>query len=411
MDTALSIEHAAAATEPEAAAILADVFDEPGDYMLAGPSGLFGVSLSAPAAEARDALALWSELFPDDGQYVIRKARSSDQPPTEEPFHTPKRIPRWWIEALLSDVEQNALTLRGAFIDRMIELAERHAGALADPDAIAALESILMDFRLAVKWSLGLPMTPAIEERLRALGFSKDELLRFPGMAYRLGMIERRLAKKPDLPLAEILRMARSVPLNPADEAAIAHATARAGDALTPVLLGDAQRTAAEALERERAMTRTLTTQGIQREWSTREFARQLRETLSPEGVVRDFDRVARTEMQDARVRGAFAADSKARDWTPDTRVFRTIAAVPCNECLRLYKTPDGMPRLYTVDALEEEDARGYNRRRPYHARVGATHPHCLCSPWVKWWPQMKAIYEPERAKWLAAMKRRGLGG
>jgi hypothetical protein len=411
MDTALSIEHAAAATDVEAAAILADVFDEPGDYVLAGPGGLYGIRLSAPAIAARDPMALWQELFAADGEYVIRKARAVDPDPTEEVVHTPKRIPRWWIEALLSDAEQHALTLRGTFVEKMTELVAKHAGALADPEAIVALEQILMDFRLAVKWSLGLPLPPAIEGRLRALGFTTDEVLRFPGMAYRLGMIESELAKRPHMPLKDILRIARAVPLNPADEVAIKHATARAGEALSPVLVRDAQRTMAEALEHERGLTRTLTARGIEREWSTREFSRQLRETLSPEGVVRDFDRVARTEMQESRIRGAFAADMKARDWKPSTQVFRTVAAVPCNQCLTLYKDETGMPRLYTVEALEAEDARGYNRGRPYHARVGVTHPNCLCSPWVKWWPEMKAIYEPERAKWLATYKRRGIGG
>jgi len=407
MDAALSIEHADAVTEAEAAAVLSAVFDKAGSYILSGPAGLFGVEMSHPAEAARDVLTLWHSLFPGDGHYIV-KAR-----PPDEPAAVPKRLPRWWLEGLLSDATQRGLSLRGLMVDRMADLIREHAGALTDPEAIAAIEELLMDFRLAAKWALGNPLPPAVERRLRALGFTDDEIIRFPGLAYRLGMIEAELEQRPNVPLEDILRLARATPLNPADKVAIAHATARAGDALTPVLVRDAERTAAEALERERAMLRTMTAAAVRRDMSTRAFASQLYHTLSPEGVVRDFDRVARTEMQDARVRGAFAADAKVRKWTPATQVFRTLAAVPCNGCLTLYKDEQGMPRLYTVEALEDADAKGYNRGPvgSWHARIGPTHPNCLCSPWVKWWPEHTALYEPERAKWTATLKRRGLGG
>jgi hypothetical protein len=405
-DVALTIEHAADATEADAAAVLSDVFDKGGDYIVSGPTGMFGVNISAPAAAARDALTLWNAIFPVDGHYIVKAKLPEDEPPP-----IPKRLPRWWLESLLSDATQHAITLRSLFVERVTDLVRQYGGALTTPEARMALEALLMDFRLAVKWSLGQPLPAAVERRLRAMGFRDDEIIRFPGLAYRLGMIEAELAKRPDMPLAEILRIARAVPLNPADEIAIAHAAARAGDVLTPVLVRDAERTVAQALEYERSLLRTMTAAAVKKEMGAREFARTLYYALSPEGVVRDFDRVARTELHEARVRGAFAADEKARGWTPETQVFRTVAAVPCNVCLTLYKADDGMPRLYTVEALEADDAKGYNRGPvgSWHARIGATHPNCLCSPWVKWWPEMTKLYEPERAKWLATFKRRGL--
>jgi hypothetical protein len=406
-DAAVSIEHTAAATAEEAMRVLAGVFDEPGDYLLTGPNGLFGVRLSDAALKARDPLTLWHALFPFDGHYVIKKARPID--PREEPVVLPKRLPRWWLEGLLNDATEGSLKLRDVFLQRLDSIFMKHAGRLATPEAQEAIEEALFDFRLAIKWSLGYQLTPKQHQRLVDAGYKPEEILQFPGLSYRLGMIEAALDKEPGLDLAAILKIARATPLNPADEVAIQYATAKAAEALTPVLLHDPTVAIATALDRERSMVRTLTADAIRREWSTKEFSRQLRETLSPEGIVRDFDRVARTEMQDARVRGAFAADAKARKWSDATHVFRTIAAVPCNECLRLYKTPEGMPRLYTVEALHAADDDGYNRRRPYHARIGPTHPNCLCSPWVKWWPEMHAIYDSERSKWTAAMKRRGM--
>ena len=405
---ALTIEHTAETTEAEAASILADVFDLPGKYLLAGPAGVFGVELSHGAAVARDPLTLWTTLFPHDGHYVIK---ATGVPPSDEPATAPKRLPRWWLETLLEEAKKGGRNLRDLFLNRIEKFVAKFGGKFTTAEAVVELEDLLTDFRLAVKWALGHPLTPAVERRLQKLEFSWEDILNFPGLAYRLGMIEGALVKQPNLTWEEVLRLARAVPLNPADEVAVAHATLRAGDALTPVLLRDPERMASDALERERSMLRMMTTEAVQREMGAREFARRLYNTLSPEGVVRDFDRVARTELHEARVRGAFAADQKVRKWTPDTQVFRTVAAVPCNACLMLYKTADGMPRLYTVAELEEQDAQGYNRGPigEWHARVGATHPNCLCSPWVKWWPEMKGIYEADRPKWLAAFKRRGI--
>src|SRR4249920_1895706 len=127
-------------------------------------------------------------------------------------------------------------------------------------------------------------------------------------MAYRLGMIEDALAKKPTLDLAAILRLARAVPLSPADEKAIAYASVQAGEALTPVLMRDSMTVLSGALEKERAIVRTKTAEAVKQEMGARELSRDLRAQLAPEGVVRDFDRVARTELQEARVRGAFEA-------------------------------------------------------------------------------------------------------
>jgi hypothetical protein len=411
-DSALTIEHASETTEAEAAAILSEVFAEPGKYLLTGPAGFFGIELSSAASDARDPLALWQALFPADGVYVI-KAAGPPRTPSDEPPPVPKRLPRWWLEAVLSDAMKGGLRIRDLFAERIGDLVAKYGGALTSPAAQAELEDTLADFRLAIKWTLGHPLPASVERRLRALKFTDAEIIQFPGLGYRLGMIEAELAKRPDLTLDEILKLARAVPLNPADESAIAHATVRAGDALTPALLRDPERILADVFDRERALLRTMTPAAVKHEIGAREFARDLYRALSPEGVVRDFDRVARTELHEARVRGAFAADQKVRGWTPSTQVFRTLAAVPCNACLMLYKTGEGMPRLYTVSDLEEQDAAGYNRGPigSWHARIGSTHPNCLCSPWVKWWPEMKSIYEADRPKWLAAMKRRGLGG
>lgn len=405
---ALTIEHSSETTEAEAASILADVFDLPGKYLLAGPPGVFGVELSHGAAAARDPLALWTALFPCDGHYVIKATGASDD---DQAPPQPKRLPRWFLESVLDAAKKGNLSLRNLIAHYIAEWIGEFGGDLTSIVAQEKLEELLKDFRLAIKWSLGFPLSPGVERMLRQMKFTREEIVQFPGVAYRLGMIESELVKRPDLPLEEIMRLARAVPLNPADEVAIAHLTARAGEALTPIALRDPMRLVADALERERAMLRVMAPEAVKREMGAREFASRLYHALSPEGVMRDFDRVARTELQDARVRGSFAADQKVRKWTPATQVFRTVASVPCNACLMLYKTPDGMPRLYTVGDLEAEDAQGYNRGPigEWHARIGATHPNCLCSPWVKWWPEMKGIYDPDRPKWQATFARRGL--
>jgi len=237
---ALTIEHTAETTEAEAASILADVFDLPGRYLICGPPGVFGIDLSHPAGEARDPLAIWTALFPADGHYVIKKAAPPREPPPDVPV--PRRLPRWWLEALLSEATRGGLRLRDMFAEKIAELAGQYGGALTTPEARVALEELLMDFRLAIKWTLGQPLTPRVERTLRDLGFTDSEVIQFPGLAYRLGMIEAELVKRPELTFDEVLKLARAVPLNPADEAAIAYASVKAGDALTLVLLRDPER-------------------------------------------------------------------------------------------------------------------------------------------------------------------------
>jgi len=142
-----------------------------------------------------------------------------------------------------------------------------------------------------------------------------------------------------------------------------------------------------------------------------RAFARELAKRFAPEGVIRDWERVARTEIGEARNRGAYEAERRARGWTSETLIYRNLSATPCSGCLKLYKQPDGMPRRYPVAFVEAEDAKGYNRGhwREWHVRIGLTHPQCRDSPWSAWHPVLASVFAQTAAEWKATYARRGI--
>jgi hypothetical protein len=372
----VEIAYPQAATAREAHAHLSELFPAAGHYFVKAETGrLLDVELNGPASWSGDPLEIWRHIFPAAGRYELRKAR-----PMEEGAH----FQEWFLERLAADAEANFGNLR-RLVRKMLEnYLQRYNGHLTDPGVLEQLEHLLFDARQAVRWSLAMPVSLPVEQRLRELGLTDQDVLDFPGLAYRLGLLEREAV----LPSAgseqawtHLLRTVRDVQVTHSDEAAILYARQRAAQYLSPVLLRDGQAMTLEIQAREIALTRELTAEAVRQEMHPRALARQLYKRLGlEEGIQRDFDRVARTEIQEARVRGAFEGERRARGWTATTLVYRIVAAHPCNGCIRLYVGTDGMPKRYKVRELEREDAQGLNRGpwRTWHARIGPTHPHCV---------------------------------
>ena len=88
--------------------------------------------------------------------------------------------------------------------------------------------------------------------------------------------------------------------------------------------------------------------------------------------------------------------------------LFRNTSATPCRGCFRLFKNPDGTPRLYTRAELEAGEAMGVNRGgwRDYHLRLGPEHPACACSPWLQYHPAMQQMHEKSAPRYAEAMRR-----
>lgn len=401
----VSIHHAATATPREVGAVLAALFPAAGLYHVQAPSRRAReVRFSAAPAAAADPMPIWRALFEADGDYIVKAIT------TRGHVVHGKRFEEWWLERLVAAAEGQFTDLQGV-VRRAVELFIReHGGHLSDPQVVARFERLLFDLRQGLRWSVAQPVTPAIEEALRALGFADRHVLDFPGVAYRLGMLSDTLAKPgTSFTWEQALELAARAPVLPSDEVAIAHARMRAGAYLTPVAMRPAQALHLAAAEREQQLLRTMAVEAVAQQMAPKAFARELFKRFREEGVHRDWERVARTEIAEARCVGAFAAESRLRGWTAETTIYRTLGAAPCNGCLKLYRTSGGMPRVYTVGEVQAADALGPNQGpwQAWHARIGPTHPNCRDSPWLTWKPVLARVFESSAPEWAATWKRR----
>lgn len=401
----------AAASPAEASALIATVFDRAGRYGIALPDGtLLDVDFSAPGSAAEDATSILRACCPTAGTYRVGT-------PTELlkalRYQPAKPFDEWWFERLVAEAAHGYDNVRTLYQRTITDFFVTHLGRHADPTTLAKFEALLFDLRQALRWQVAAPIAPDIRARLEALGFTTRDLVDFPGLAYRLGMMEARIQAGPRVTWDELLVIAGEAPVLTSDQVAIAVARERAAQYLAPVLTRVGTEAHAAILAQERELVRALTGEAIAREQSARTLARTLYAKVEEElGIVRDWDRVARTETQEARLRGAFEGERRAKQWTAGTLVYKTLGPNPCNGCLRLWKAPDGMPFLITVGDLEREDARGPNRGpwREWHHRIGPSHPNCLDSPALTWNPALAGFFrEQARTKWARMMEERGL--
>ncbi len=400
----LAIQHATSATPAEAIEALARAFPVAGTYHLRGGGRRREVSFSDAPSRAADPLTLWQALFPVDGDYLVKAIT------TRGVVVHGKRFEEWWLERLVAASREQFVDLR-AVVRRAVELfIQEHGGSLADPTVLQRFERLLFDLRQGMRWAVAQPVTPGVEAVLRELGFEDRHVLDFPGVAYRLGMLSDELAKPgAKFSWPEALAMAAKAPVMPSDELAISYLRQRAGTYLSPVVTRPVQALHVAAMEREQQLLRTMAAEAVGQEMHPRAFARQLYKRFNEEGIFRDWERVARTEIGEARCLGAFAAERRTRGWTAETEIYRTLGATPCNGCLRLYRTAGGLPRVYTVAEVEAADSFGMNQGpwRTWHARVGITHPNCRDSPWLTWKPALARVFAAKAPEWAATWARR----
>ena len=368
------IVHATEPSEAEVQAVLARAFPAADTYQVQAPDGSVRefridgpLGLAAPA-ELRP---VWERLTTaGTGRYFIKAV----PPRGGKPFDV------WFYERLMEQARRHHSSFREAARGLVQDYVRQAAGALHSPAELARFEQLLFDLRTALRWQLAAPLPPDVLERARALGLSEADIFDLSGIAYRMGMLDTQL-RRTGWSWTEALAAAARVPLTEADLATITWARVRAGQYLTPVQLRGVQEFHAAALQREVELLREMSADAVRREMHPLTFARELYRKLQVEdGIVRDWERVARTEIQEARLRGSWEGDRQARGWTADTLVYRNLSHTPCNGCLALYKTGGGLPRLYKVGEVEVADQRGPNRGpwREWHARIGPTHPQCV---------------------------------
>lgn len=345
------------------------------------------------------ALRTMQEIFTQPGRYQIEpllKAAGAD--PADE-------WEAWFMRRLHEATRTEFTTAREMIWLVLDDLLTRYKVEAPSQLDYWTLQETFFDLTTAsTARMVGLDVPRPVRRRLSRLGWSDREALDFPALAYRFGRIYTELQSAGEVtPWANLVEQAKSYPLSKLEEASIEQIRRRAGVYLQPVM---DQAGRVWSGEREVEPLREVLERHTKDRTGAREAARELGKTARAEGNFRDMDRVARTELAEATHNAAF--EERAKAWTEDTRLFRQPTPNACKGCLRLFKLPSGMPRLYTMAEVEAGEAMGLNRGswRTYHVRKGVIHPACQCPPWSRYLDVMQAMFEKDAAEWAKEMQR-----
>lgn len=348
-----------------------------------------------------EAVALVSATFSRPGRYYVEALAPMLKASTatvQDEFET------WFLRELFKRSRAHFTSSRDAIwnvLDHLLEV--RGVAAPSDLD-YWELNRTLFDLSTAsTARMVGFRLPADLTNRLQALQFTVPEMLDFPAVAYRMGLIFRQLEGRAPVDWWRLRDLAGAVPLTPAARAAVEHARLHAGIHMRPIFDEVGYLWTAE---RELGAVRQITSGAIERRSSTRVASRELAATQRAQGIGRDSDRVIRTEIAEARARGVW--DSEIADLGGETKLYRLTSPNACKGCLRLYRTSDGMPRLYTRAEVAAGDALGLNTGnwRDWHIVVGANHPSCVCGSWTRWLAAMAPVHA-ERAQAIAEKMKR----
>lgn len=338
------------------------------------------VTIPAAAPTPREALALYRRMFPSSGIYWVHAdamlAKALKMPDVaeaelEEPFE------EWFLRALERAARDRFTNARDAIWRSLDELLTHYRAEVPSHLDADLLEQTLFDLSHAsTARMVGLDVRMDVKRRLQSIGFSPPEMLDFPGLAYRMGLMYEQLRASAEVPFPQLVRLASEHPLSTQELSAIRYARQHAAEYMRPVF----SRTTQEWVN-EKEYVRGLTERSLATRTHPLEAARDLARVDRALGVQRDSERVLRTEIADCRSAGTWAA-SIAR-LPPDSLIFRIPSPRACSECKRLFKDGD-RERLHTKADVEAQDALGPNTKKPFHVRIRTIHPHCVCGPWFR---------------------------
>lgn len=239
--------------------------------------------------------------------------------------------------------------------------------------------------RMSTAAMVGFRVDPGVVRRLQLLGVGLPEILDFPALAYRMGAIRGELSRK-RISWNRVIDAARSRPLSVPERYMVQHLRRRAGIHLRPIFDATGHVWTAH---RELVPLRRVLESAVVEKRSVNEAIRELGALQRSQGIVRDAERVVRTEIADSRSRGAWDAESGS--WPSDARLFRQTSVNACRWCIRVYREPDGSPRLYTREEFERGDSEPLDRRDV--PRIGPNHPNCACGPVEIYHDAMRHIF------------------
>jgi hypothetical protein len=218
-------------------------------------------------------------------------------------------------------------------------------------------------------------------EILKRMGLLKGNVRSFIGDAYALGKIVSNLDKASvrGLTYEQVKRAATKLPTTAVEKRAMEYATEHAGqyirgigDDMVKEVTASASRASMDALRAVQAEVK----EAVIKRKTTSELKTELHRIIR--GRVRDWQRVASTEMNDAIQRGVYQEIHNQSKDGSDQLVYKRPSPNACKHCKRVYLRSDGItPRVFKLVDLEES-----NIGRPSNSwgpTVGSVHPWCQC--------------------------------
>jgi hypothetical protein len=247
-------------------------------------------------------------------------------------------------------------------------------------------------FELGIQTShlIGIDIPDHVGAMLERWGWTEKEIRNFPGWAYRIAVIRMLLENGLIHDFAELIRAAESHPLTEAERQAIEIARISAVQDLESVFDSSGKLVQGKRLGREKERLRSLIVEALIKRKHPLTVSREMYKVEKTEGIFRDFEELAITEIASAFAKGSFQADRGTGKFRDDDWLYRIPRPQACKVCLALYVNSNGTPRLYRARNLEQGTTPlidlGEKVRNLYRAVIGSAHPVCLCSPWMKYW-------------------------
>jgi len=283
----------------------------------------------------------------------------------EQILHLYNLIRDYHLAFAISLVGPESVAVQQEDVQRLVD-----AGILSPADALGLLNGDV--FGNAV--TLGVLRTHVEQAELRAKrGWYPEDV-----NALSYAELDARIKRDP-IPMTEREQAAVAAARSRAGSLIVSRGDRVAGDVLGAIQDADAEHALAASVEvGERTIEDIVsekTVQAVEERWTAGKLKSELGHRT--ETWDRDWDRIARTELQEAANLGIAASISSRYG---DANIARVPNPSACDHCNALYLGPDGLPIVKPISWFTANGLNNFGRKQAdWKATIGTIHPHCHC--------------------------------
>jgi hypothetical protein len=249
-------------------------------------------------------------------------------------------------------------------------------------EKVKVLREIFEDYQLKVSIRLtGLPEQAKYLKELRRAGLIEPDVSLLD-LSFKVGKVIHNLRLQGTEPgkypsFETMIERAKVIPITDVEKRAVKFIKQSAAERVRPIAGALTGRINGHILNQEKVIIRKEILTGVKERIHPFDLARQLRETALGENIAssRDYERVARTELNDAYAQGVFSGlASHYRGQDP--LVYKIVAKTACKHCKRIWGKSDS-PRYYRMSEVAANPSNEGIKAANWQAQVGTIHPNC----------------------------------